>query len=476
MSLLRTLPDWRVSLVWRLYGWAVVQEMLVLCGARPWERWFGESPFVLQAMSLCGLLLLVLGPRPLVLAATAVFATAWGWITAAGLDPRLDFPGAELPVFVTLPAGSVVLILLGGARGRSAEDLSAALLGLYRLTFVVEMAFATLHKVNVDFLDPTVSCAGALNHLLPERWDSVFASLAWLLTPPVVLFFEAVSPVLAILYWPLGLLVLLGFVLGLAMIGPTGFTAVTVSAAFSFVRGTTAEEFYRLPRGHPWWCVIAGAGLVAYVFVSHRAPPSYPWGQYALYVLVVGFLAACLGGEIARDLRGGRPGGIRSVLVFGWPRPSRFRAALVLFGLLLVANGLTPYTGYRYHFSFSMLSNLRADQMRWNSYVFPRWLRLVDEDPFVEVTKVRIRRRGGRATDPDRELFEAHFPPYEFVRRVDYHLGHGHEVYVWIRYEGREHALLGVGRNPEARAFLDGLPRAQLFQKVLVKGPQPCVH
>jgi hypothetical protein len=344
-----------------------------------------------------------------------------------------------------------------------------------RVVFLVEMGFAALHKANRDFFDPHLSCAFVLSEMVPQWWDTPVAALAHLLTPPVVLALEAAIPVLVLAYWPLGLLLMLGFLAGLGAVGPTGFTGVTIAAGFSFVRGTRAAELYGPLRERPWAFAAGGAALAAYVAWAHRAPPDHPPAQFVLYFVVVAGLGALLAGALARDLRR-RSLFARLVASLEWPRAAALRVALVVVALVGIVDGLTPYLGYKYHFSFSMLSNLRADGLRWNSWLVPEALRMVDADPFVRVTRVRIRRQGGRPTDPDRELFEAYFPPYEFVRRVDYHLRHGHEVHVWIEWEGREHFLPRIGHNPEARAFLDALPRALLFQTVITAGPQPCVH
>lgn len=476
MDFFRRLPDWRTTLVWRLYGWAAVQEILVLGGSRSWTQWFESAHWSLNALSLCALLLIGWGPSPALLVATSAASSALFWVTASGTDPYLNFPGAELPLFTAMPVGSVLLWAMGRARRAGDDDITRSMLSLYQLAFVVEMGFAGLHKLNADFLDPEISCAGVLNVMLPQWWDSPLASLAHVLDPVVVLGFEFGMPLLSILYWPVGLLVCIGFLLGLAMVGPTGFTAVSLAAAFGFVRGTTPEAFYRFPRRHPVVVVVGAAALAVYVAWTHRAPPDFPWRQFALYAVVVGFLAVCLLGELWRDLRGRRPGGAWAALRLSLPRAAALRATLAAVLVIGVVNGLTPYFGYKYHFSFSMLSNLRADGVRWNSLVVPRGLRMVDVDPFVEVMVLVVEEGDARPARQDLELFEAHWPPYEFVKRVKYHLWLGHELHLNVRYLGEERVFPNVSTNDEAKAFLAELPRSLLFQKVLVDGPQPCVH
>ena len=53
--------------------------------------------------------------------------------------------------------------------------------------------------------------------------------------------------------------------------------------------------------------------------------------------------------------------------------------------LILIVNGMSPYLGVKYRFSVAMLSNLRVDQERWNSYVIPKWVRLRKHTPHVQV-------------------------------------------------------------------------------------------
>lgn len=129
-------------------------------------------------------------------------------------------------------------------------------------------------------------------------------------------------------------------------------------------------------------------------------------------------------------------------------------AALAAILVARVVNGLTPYFGYKYPFSFSMRSNLTADGVRWNSLVVPRWLRLVHDDPFVEVVAIHVEEGQGRRGREEMHLFEAYWPPHEFARRARYHLWLGNELHLSLRYGGEDRVFASVSRNPEFQAFL----------------------
>jgi len=57
-------------------------------------------------------------------------------------------------------------------------------------------------------------------------------------------------------------------------------------------------------------------------------------------------------------------------------------------GLLVVANGLTPYLGLQFHHTGAMLSNLRIDASCHNSLLFPVGLQV--SDPYVRIESIGL--------------------------------------------------------------------------------------
>ncbi|HUP23544.1 MAG TPA: hypothetical protein VNB06_11455 [Thermoanaerobaculia bacterium] len=518
---LRRVGDGRVVLVWLLFAWAILQEHLLLYGAGRLSSYLDRASPLHLALGVCALLLVVFGPRPILFLATSLVTSSLLWRTAAGTDSRLSFPAAELPIFVALPLGSLVLCLVVGGRDRE-EDLTRALIWCYRLVFLSAVGFATLHKINTDFFDPQLSCSTILSQTLPQWWHTPAALPALLVDPIDVVLSEAAMALLLLLYWPLGMLFTVGFTTGLAMVGPTVFTAVVLSAAPAFLRDTGSARCFAL-RGKRLYLLAAGTlAILLLVPAAYHGPATRPWPQFALYLVVAMYLSLAALGALSDDLHRwldtrrrprlrrkrstGRAApeptsaatsstlaqtdaqheGAKSVpreplgasVAAGLDLPSgrAFRVVLVGMAVVLAINGLSPYLGLKHHFSFAMLSNLRADDLRWNSMAVPSWVRVHDRDPFVHVDVARILVPPDDRSDRSLFLFSAGFAPYAFVERAEAHLRHGHALTLVARYRGQEYRFDDATTLAEVAPLLERLPPNRLWPELQALGPQPCVH
>jgi hypothetical protein len=134
--------------------------------------------------------------------------------------------------------------------------------------------------------------------------------------------------------------------------------------------------------------------------------------------------------------------------------------------LLWLLNGLAPYSGLKFQYSFAMLSNLRVDDDRHNSLLFPRWMRWAD-DPYVHVDAARYRDASSGRVLSGGEVVADLYTPHELVVQGEVARSVG-EVLEWSgRWRGRR----------VTHADVHTLPPARLFRDRLTKGaPQQCVH
>lgn len=470
--LLERQQGWRLSLVWRLYAWAVIQQTLLLLGPHTLPEYLAGMAAIMHVFSVSGVLILIFGPRPILWLISGISSAIMIVVISIGNSASLDFPGGEIPIFALMSLASFAIWLLHRDE-RDPMNTERSQIALYRWLFLVAMGFAGIHKFNTDFLDPNVSCATLLNQNVIAYWNTPVAAFAKLLTPEVVLAIELALPLLMILNWRIGLILLLPFVTGLAMIGPTGFTGIIVTLAFSFVSARDSIDFFKLGRA---WILVALSvpPILVYSNSIYRGPPTMPWPQFGGYQAVVFILFVLTAVAFWRWITGSDKSR-DAVLVL--PKRRSARVLIIALVILFIASGMKPYLGLPYHFSFSMLSNLRVDAVRWNSSVFPPELRVWKSDPYVHVTKVIIRSASQRERDLERELVVAMFPPFEFKNRLDYHAGLGDTLDLSLSFLGQSYQLEDALQDPQFQELVSRMSDSRLYQKGLtLSGPQPCVH
>jgi hypothetical protein len=329
------------------------------------------------------------------------------------------------------------------------------------------LGFAALHKLNADFLDPATSCAG-LARRLAEFW----AVPALEPGPWAILALEGLAAPL-LWAWPrAGLLWTVALAAGLGHIGPVGFNTLIVAAAIAFVPDRDVAALAAgLRRGWPWLVVLA-LSLVPASFAAYRGP--IPWTSFAIFQAALGLVAMLAIAGLVADRRAGalslRPRRWR--LQLGGPRLRRFAAAVTTVLLLL---GLSPYLGFKYRYSFAMLSNLRVDDARWNSVIVPRQARPFAHDPFVHVLRVEPRIPAAKQGEP--VLAPGVYAPQEFRARLEDARRQGRRSALELRYQGQHRESRDLAVDMELVRFAAALPKRTLVQPALaLKGPQRCVH
>ena len=243
-------------------------------------------------------------------------------------------------------------------------------------------ALAFLHKLNPEYLSPSMSCGSFLGcdyleHRVNIRHPvllkiqgflSIYAILALEAVIPLLFLFPATRPLglllAVLLHVPLGFLVHVHFsalmYAGLsAFVAPQSWPPVLASA-FALSR-TKLILFLLLGLylGHRFGCYGYRRFLPAY---GHQLF----FGVYFLAALAVS-LTLLHGGPLR---------------TFAWGGPAQ-RGLLVLLTLAFLLNGLGPYLGLKTNFSFAMFSNLRPIPWRhllwraeWRPLRLARYVRI----------------------------------------------------------------------------------------------------
>jgi hypothetical protein len=284
----------------------------------------------------------------------------------------------------------------------------AHVMAIVRPALVALYGWATVHKLNADFLDPAVSCAthfvGALGAQIGLGPDAMRAGapLPWL-----ALLVEAAIPIS--LAAP-----------GLRWIAvPVGgaFHLVLIPHANSGVYSFSAAMFAA-------YCALLPPRWTAAVSRACARPFSARGPMAVVAVLTATVLA--LTGHASWVVRSGRLGFLVAATVVGvmvGRAALRFRhdrgpsalpegapAAVVL--ALVLANGATPYFAVKTQGSFAMFSNLRTE-MNGNHLFLPTWGLGLGRGPFVHVQSASDPAVGAELTAPGVLV-----PRYELQRRL----------------------------------------------------------
>ena len=405
--------------------------------------------------------------------------SAWGWplTVAAGiavLNPRRAAPlvvtmllGSAFAFFAEKPkwtpnhtffialANLVILAALWrvapGLRGPASERAAARERALEWFApslvwmLVAFYAFAVLHKLNVDFFDPEVSCAAHLYGriagrygFLPPRSPELGTLALW-----GTIAVEALIPLLLVLRPArlFGVLLGFGFHFMIAQY-PRGqlcsFASMLYAIYFLCLPRPLVDELTRqvdavgarlAARSSPRQRQAGVIGLTLVVVAGGAAAYArHPlllydycnglWNLWVLAVLALGMSSVWRSGTAA-------PGPLF------YPAP-RSAIGVSMIGVVIFV-GLNPYLGLRTETSWSMFSNLRTE-VRSNHFfvpealaVFPFQRDLVEilesDDPYLQTLASSSRRL---------------LPLFELRRR----LSRARDISIRFRHRGQEHALV----------------------------------
>jgi hypothetical protein len=431
----------------------------------------------LHGLTACGLSLLLAGGRLLTLVPAALWLLMCFGIALSDTSLIFYFPAAEWTLWLALSWGSLPPAVLAGVRCARGDDgqpgsasLDRTIAAVFRTTVIVTLAMAALHKVNTDFFDPSVSCI-ALERRLVDWWGlPAFAIDA--VGPAQIVLGEAAAA-LALALWPrVGMVLSLLFAAAFMSIGAPAFAAVVATMGMAAMP-VSAAPFVARELRRKWRAVLVSMLLVvALSGALYRGV--FPWPPIGLAHALGAFMLWVA----ALTLRAARPPAPGRGAEPDAPPIAAARVYIALLAGALVLNGLSPYLGLKFQYSFAMLSNLRADDDRWNSLIFPRAMRLTAHDPFVHVRRVRyVRMVGGQRFDRGGPLDPGLYSPNALRNALKATFNAGIAVTLDVEYQGERRNWLEVADPSELYTWVDSLPSRRLFQNVLDAGrPQTCVH
>jgi len=152
-------------------------------------------------------------------------------------------------------------------------------------------------------------------------------------------------------------------------------------------------------------------------------------------------------------------------------RAGAFRLAhpvLAIGVLLVLLNGLCPYLGLKTQSSFAMFSNLQTEGDRWNSYVFPKSMRVFGyQDQLVRILDSSDERLARSAVRGDRWVW------FEFHRYLH---EHPEASVTWV-HDGDTRSVERAGDDPAFAAPPHPLlARLFWFRPVRPARRNTCVH
>lgn len=391
----------------------------------------------------------------------------------------LWFPAAEWALYLGLPLFSCLVLSIkrltssvhsradSSSENTTSVDVTPVQL-IWRISFTCAMSFAALHKLNADFYEPAVSCV-RLSERLTAWWGAPEALYDWI-SPSMIIGAESGLSLLLWIRPRLGILCAALIFGHFGSIGATAFATLMLVMTLSFLGAADLDRIREICLRHRWRSLGLGMGLCIGVssVSGYLYEGKFSWPQYAFFQCLIAITLYLICMLIRAD-----GGGMRAVI----GQHSRPVLSVTLFSALLwVGNGLTPYLGIKFQYSFAMLSNLRVDDARWNSFLFSKEVRLSEHDSFAHVTRVEYRsvttgrRLSGGPLKPalySLPLLKAYLKSAEEVGEV---------IRAEVNYQGQ---IISEISDPPARLhdWLATQRGSVLFQgKLSASGAQRCVH
>lgn len=379
----------------------------------------------------------------------------------------------------------LVASLIGALRGHSEEEVWLRFARTARLTLLVAYSFAAFAKLNADFFDPVVSCAG---FYLRESAGSIgFDALAesstgWI--DRVAMFgtagIELAIPVLLVVRRtrPFAVVLAIAFHYVLAIDRTHEFFDFSSLLTVLFLLFASTEVQQGLVdaignvirRLASWWTPLPellhllGAAAVVGALALPLGSRDWPLADVFRDIGLVSFwlMAAAVWVVVARATWRTRT------------RPSEPASLRPVVGLLLVLpalaflNGLTPYTEVKTGYGWNMYSNLRTVDGESNHFIIRSTLPLTDQQSSL----VRV----VESSDP-RLAFYGRFDYLLTYDRFRDHLSRHRDVSVTYERDGEVVTVERAGDVPDlARALPEVERRLLLFRAVDGRAHERCLQ
>ncbi|MEM6277884.1 MAG: HTTM domain-containing protein [Verrucomicrobiota bacterium] len=292
-----------------------------------------------------------------------------------------SFHGYGLGAITTLVMlfGIAKLLLQGEPIGEG-RDLLSRFAPVMRAAVVLMYLWAVVQKLNWDYFNPDVTCAGVLHKEINVYFGSILPEAPWALVGAAIgsLVFELGIPLLLLFKKTryVGFVTAVGFHLWLSIHPAAGiysFTSLILAFLLLFLPLSWGEQLQGLWNRQLSWLgkgdIKRGRNRARWIVVSVFFVTLITQGL--LYLTIARsyevFDKANRVGFFAFFVWGAWLGA--NYLLAGWkarPRaenlPNRLQPSFVLIGLLpVLLNGFQPWIGGRTQTSFSMYSNLRSE-------------------------------------------------------------------------------------------------------------------
>ena len=380
--------------------------------------------------------------------------------------------------FLFLVGSSILASIPFAARRTRGSSFGAELVStfepLVRLEVVILYAFAFWHKLNHDYLDPSLGCGPAALEPILDGLESLglgIGDASWLDYPVIYGPLALEGLLVPMLIWRrsrnVAIIAAMAMHWAMGLAWYYSFSGTMLALLFLFAPASTGEDLLRiwrsLSRG-PWRALVygaiaaAGAAVAGTLFLWQTDKPKH-W----LFWIPVAVLIGLFAGLLRRS--GGTVASPRSLI---WPR----HRLLWLMPALVVFNGLCPYLGLQTKSAFAMYSNLRTEGGRSNHLLIRGSIPLADyQQDLVTIVS---------SSDPElsRTAASAHLLPFIALRtRVD-ELRRQGVTGVSVTYvrDGRRREVTDAGSDPELSKPPSYLERKLVRFRVIPTGDNVCTH
>ncbi|MEM1349810.1 MAG: hypothetical protein AAGI01_14710, partial [Myxococcota bacterium] len=343
--------------------------------------------------------------------------------------------------------------------------------GSWQVVTISTYVFATVHKLNRDFVSATdASCGPYGVRKLMAYYDVTLAAPQWLLdaSPHLILTTELSIPVLYLLgRRRLARALAIAFHIPLTLTMAPAFAFVMLAGHAAFL---TLDELDTLRRtSASAWRVIAAiaCALTTASLLAHGQLTE--WTMAPKEALLWGLLLTSLT-VLAPSLRKPSPDP---------PNPLTPPGALVVAAAFLF-HCVTPYLGLQFQHTGAMLSNLRIDKGCWNSLVFPESMRIRDD--YVRIHAAHLAHPGAYP-DTEHTLKTQLWTGTQFLQmRRNWCAPHTEPIHIEGTWREERFVLEDLCDAKETLPFVADpsfqvLPNFLRFQKNLERAcPQACMH